>query len=150
MRKKDIDLPVHLRNGAQLPKSLEDIQKELSQPIRYKVVVYSIDSFATYWRLVHLYFISVVSTDPSNVRRFMEARGTTPGTGFDGLGRAISDLVVFSEYLPMSKMLEFNKLLSDLVLQFPTNYLMKTGHNLVQYTPDRFRESIVLTSISRR
>jgi hypothetical protein len=151
MRKTDAPVPAALRNGTDAPTSFDAIRDALLPRFpRYKIVVFSIDSYASFWRVVHFYGICVVTTDPSNVTRFMAARGITPGKAYDDHGHALPDLVAFSERLPLSKMLEFNGLISDLIKDNSTHYLMKSGHNLVQYIPERFREPVVMTSISRR
>lgn len=150
MRKSDVTIPAELRNGAGTPEGFGQIQERLGQAARYKIVAYSIDAYATWWRLVHLYLISVVSTDPSNIRKFMDARGATATAGFDDHGHAIRDLVVYSQRIYLAKMPEFGGMIKNVIEENKTSYLMETGYSLVQYSSDRFREPVVITTISRR
>ena len=146
MRKSSTDLPLHLRNGTSLPKRFTDICAQVPTPPKYKIVVFSIDSFGMNYRVVHAYYISLLGKDPLRLQDLMKSRSRTPTYGFED-GRLIEDMIVYKEHLPLNQMAGFSGMIMQLVQDNSSAYTMVRFHNILQYSSDRFNDPIVMSSI---
>jgi hypothetical protein len=149
MRRDDCGLPAHLRNGSNLPSKFSEVRALVPDIPRYKIIAYSIDSYAGFYRLVHAYYVSLLGEDPSRLQSLMKSRSKTASSGFED-GKLIDNMLVYKEYLRIDQMSQFGGLLLQVVQDNSEAYTMVRFHNVVQYCRDGFGSPLVFSSIDVR
>lgn len=149
MKKVTAHLPTYLQNGSILPKKFSEICAIVSKTPRYKIVAHSIDSFGGYYRVVHAFYVSLLSDDPSRLQGLMKSRGRSPASGFED-GKLVEDMLFYQEHMRMDRMAEFGGMLVQLVQDNSQAYAMVRFHNVVQYSGDPFGDPLVFSSIDPR
>ena len=145
MRNTKLNLPSRLRIGSPLPKSFQDIMQGSEKYPRYKIVVFSTDSYDRTFRIVHAYYIWVLDTDPSRLQTFMRSRAAKATTGWED-GRQVEAMMGYREYMKIDEMLSFNGQLVDLVKDNSTAYTMIEYHNVVQYSGHKGYGTVIVYS----
>jgi hypothetical protein len=105
MRKRHQSVPNHLKNGDPLPNFADIVRAAPNYP-RYKIVVFSIDAFCNRYRLVHAFYIFLLSDDPSRIKSLMESRDRNSTPGFEN-GTFIEEMTCYREYLTIQNMIMF-------------------------------------------